>query len=399
MHRAIGQPVVVAAETSSRLEPIRLGTGTGFDETWLQKVLIDHPSALPVLEIEPGFASLASVAREVPCKHGTIDNLYITGNGEIVVVEAKLWMNAEARRKVVAQTLDYVAALSRMNFEQFQQTALRGQVARSDARTLHAFVADQPDALPERDFIDAVSNNLRRGRMLALVVGDGIRSETEALGELLQSHAGAHFTFGLVEMTAYRMPDQTILLVPRTLVRTVMIERAVVRIEGTGISVDAIGSATTASTIRETLTDKAFYETMEARKPGMGEAVRNFAQSLEPLGVFIDLKETLNLKWDPGTGRPVNLGYISRNGKLWTNPLALNTSRDIASRYAERLAAAIGGMVGAGTAGNDPYVTTNGKSAPRIEQLLPHHSAEWRLAIEQLQDDVRTGLHSGDLPD
>lgn len=58
-------------------------------------------------------------------------------------------------------------------------------------RRLYDLVRDYPEALEEAEFIDAVSLNLRRGRMLVIVLGDGIRAETEALSDLLQSHAGA----------------------------------------------------------------------------------------------------------------------------------------------------------------------------------------------------------------
>jgi hypothetical protein len=243
MSRAIGQPVLARANTPSRiLEPIRLGKGTGFDEDWLQRILFDHPEALPIADIEPGFAPLVAVAREVPCGHGFIDNLYLTGNGEIVLVEAKLWTNPQARRKVVAQTLDYVAALSRIGYEALEAAVLQSQTASPKPDTLYSFVSARPDVLEERHFVDAVTANLRRGRILALAVGDGIRREAEALGDLLQSHAGAHFTFALIEMTAYHADNDGILLVPRTLARTAMIERGVVRVEDGRIAVDAVAT-------------------------------------------------------------------------------------------------------------------------------------------------------------
>ncbi len=51
----------------------------------------DQPQILPIAQIEPGFGDIMPVAREVPCGHGYIDNLYLTGDGGIVLVEAKLW--------------------------------------------------------------------------------------------------------------------------------------------------------------------------------------------------------------------------------------------------------------------------------------------------------------------
>src|SRR5688572_3565174 len=54
---------------------------------------------------------------------------------------------------------------------------------------------------------------------------------TEALSDLLQSHAGAHFTFALVELATWRTPGGDILAVPSTLAKTVMIERGIVRVD------------------------------------------------------------------------------------------------------------------------------------------------------------------------
>jgi hypothetical protein len=395
MSRAIGQPVLARANLPSRiLEPIRLGKGTDFDESWLQQLLFDHPEALPIADIEPGFAPVVAVAREVPCGHGFIDNLYLTGNGEIVLAEAKLWTNPQARREVVAQTLDYVAALSRIGYEDLEAAVLQSWTASPRPDTLYGFVSALPDALEERRFVDAVTANLRRGRILALAVGDGIRQEAEALGDLLQSHAGAHFTFALVEMMAYRAGDDGVLLVPRTLARTTMIERGVVRVENGRIAMDAVPGPAKAVTAAETISDKVFFEAMAARDPGLPAALRAFIASLEPFGVFTELKASLNLKWNSGDGKPVNLGYIQRNGQLWTNGVGWTTSHDAALQYATELARAIGGEPATNPLGLEPYVSTNGKSTPRIEQVLPERADGWRTAILHLLERVRADRQS-----
>jgi hypothetical protein len=62
------------------------------------------------------------------------------------------------------------------------------------------------DRLPESEFVDAVSRNLRSGRVVVLIVGDGIRTETERLLESLQSHAGFRFTLALVELSVFMLP-------------------------------------------------------------------------------------------------------------------------------------------------------------------------------------------------
>jgi hypothetical protein len=59
-----------------------------------------HPAILPISDIELGLGHLIAVAREVPCGHGFIDNLYVTRAGNIVLVETKLWRNSHMRREV-----------------------------------------------------------------------------------------------------------------------------------------------------------------------------------------------------------------------------------------------------------------------------------------------------------
>jgi len=228
--KAAGTPLLIGTDgASSSLVKLTSGDGS-FTEAWLQNLAFEHPEVLPVADIEPGFGKLVPVAREVPCAHGYIDNLYITPAGDIVLVEAKLWRNHQARREVVAKALDYVAALMGMGFEAFEAACRKGQGMAG--ATLYSLVANWSDAPDEAAFIDAVARNLARGRVLVMVLGDGIRSEAEALAGLLQSHAGAHFTFALVKLALWRNPVTSDLVsLPGTLAQTAMITRGVVTIE------------------------------------------------------------------------------------------------------------------------------------------------------------------------
>jgi hypothetical protein len=54
--------------------------------------------------------------------------------------------------------------------------------------------------MDEIAFHDAVSRNLKRGRVLLLIVGDGIREGLETMTEFLQQHAGLHFTLSIIEL-------------------------------------------------------------------------------------------------------------------------------------------------------------------------------------------------------
>lgn len=375
-HRAV--PVLITRDNNrSTLTRERLGNGV-HDEGWLQALIHDHPAILPISDIEPGFSDLIAAGREVPCGHGFIDNLYITPSGDIVLVEVKLWRNSQMRREVVAQALDYVAALTLMGYETFEMAVARGQQAPT---RLYDLVCDHPEALEEAEFIDAVALNLQRGRMLVLVLGDGIRTETEALSNLLQSHAGAHFTFALVELAVWRNPANDILVVPGILAKTVMIERGIVRIDNGTASVYSIPVA--AQKGAQSISSADFWEEMAKRDPSLPFALQSFLSALEPLGVYPDLKASLNLKLDLADhDKPINLGYIMKNGTFWPSPASATLPRTIWRPYFEALAEMVGGTVI--DEPNSKYVAVNGRSGPRIEQFLPYHQDSWVAAIEQL---------------
>jgi hypothetical protein len=136
-----------------------------------------------------------------------------------------------------------------------------------------------------------------------------------------------------------------------------------------------------------------FYEELAKRDPASPEAIRSFLKLVEPLGVYPDLKASLNLKVDlPEAPRATNLGYISKAGKLWTGPLAWTAPQAVALRYNQTLAELIEGKV---AAHEGIYLTSNGASAPKIGELLPQHAQAWADAMKQVIDDLRDGQSEG----
>ena len=285
----------------------------------------------------------------------------------------------------MAQALDYVAALGGMRYEALQAAVAR---APSGPKAIYPCLSDMPDALSEPEFIDAVAANLARGRMLVLVVGDGIRREAEALTDLLQSHAGAHFTFALVELACWRNTSSgDVLIVPDVLARTVMIERGIVQLVNGAMQVQSAPAVITAKT--STLSDEMFYEELAKKDPAIPAQLRAFLELVEPLGVYADLKASLNLKADlPEMSKAINFGYITKTGKVWTDPLSWLVPAHVASAYNQALADAIGGKVATSPNGNI-YLSTNGKSAPRVNDLLPEHGEAWAAAIARAIEDIR----------
>ena len=209
------------------LTPLSLQSGgNAVSEADIQALVHAHPACLPIAEIDPMFSGPVPICTELNTIARAIDIFMVTPSGLPVLVECKLWRNPEGRREVVGQILDYAKELSRWSSSDLQREVSR-RLKRDGNPLLEMVQAVDPE-VDERQFNDALTANLRRGRFLLLIVGDGIREGVEAIAEYLQRHAGLHFSLGLVELPIYFMPNGDRLVAPRVLARTTIVTRNVV---------------------------------------------------------------------------------------------------------------------------------------------------------------------------
>jgi hypothetical protein len=233
---AFSAPLIVRSDsTSERLVRVPLSGAASTDaysEAWLQDLLYRHSDALPISEIDDSFSGMIPVCREMDTTAGPLDVLYVTPGGRLVIVEAKLWRNPEARRKVIGQILDYAKELSRWNYETLDAAVRRARRAEDggESKGLAQVMGFTPNSPEESRFFDAVTQSLRRGDFLLLIVGDGIREGVGAITDFLDGHASLHFTFGLVEMAIFRMPDGSQLVQPRILAQSTILKRLVIEL-------------------------------------------------------------------------------------------------------------------------------------------------------------------------
>jgi hypothetical protein len=236
-----GKPVANRQEA----QPIILGAGEArsaerldffdrrFNEDRLQALLFEHPELVPAAEFDLVFSDLIPVARELPTAAGPVDLLYVTPDGFIVLVETKLWRNPEARRKVVAQIIDYTKEMAGWSYDDLENAIRRSGFAPEGA-TLLGLAQERGEVLDESRFTDNVSRNLALGRFLLLIVGDGIREGVEKMADFLRQTPSLRFTLGLVELAIYRLddePDGALFVQPRIIARTREVTRAVVKLD------------------------------------------------------------------------------------------------------------------------------------------------------------------------
>jgi hypothetical protein len=167
------------------LKPLTQQGGEGaVSETDIQNLVHAHPACLPIAEIDPVFLGPVPICTELNTPAGPIDNFMVTPSGLPILIECKLWRNQEGRREVVGQILDYTKELSRWSSSDLQREVNR-RLGRNGNSLLELVRAANP-TVDEIQFNDALTANLRRGRFLLLIVGDGIREGVEATSEYLQ---------------------------------------------------------------------------------------------------------------------------------------------------------------------------------------------------------------------
>jgi hypothetical protein len=193
-------------------------------ESWLRDTLFDNPEILPTDDIDPAFGPLIPVCKELRTEAGSIDAVFINETGRLTIVECKLWKNPQARREVVAQTLHYVSALSEWSYADLQRqvASALGEQGNIPFELVKKYSGGK---VREPEFIDAVGRCLREGRILALLVGDGIREGVQALTELVNRSATKAFSFGLIEAALYSFGKSRFALQPRVLAETEIVTR------------------------------------------------------------------------------------------------------------------------------------------------------------------------------
>lgn len=318
--RQFATPVLVRNGRAAALQRIEFDDDF-HDEDWVQQLLFEHPELIPFDELAPEFNGSVAVAREVESGAGPIDLLYVNGDGLLTLVETKLWRNAQSRREVVSQLFHYAGNLARATYDQLTEAAADAAGTTGDVLAARARAAD-PRFDPRR-FHDAVTRNLKRGRFLLLVVGDGIRADVEAMAEYLQTQPHLGFTLGLVELALFRADpanNDTLFVQPRVVARTREVVRAVVEVTGDGgVRVKTPPEPIKPGPGRFRITDEEFVQQLAAA--AVGPEGIDFVREVVTGRLF---EHPLNIEWmqsgpllkyvDDVAGKSFTLGGFHADG-------------------------------------------------------------------------------------
>ena len=234
-------PIVLQSpkDFGSVLPRVEIKPNSDLDESWLQRLIFDHPEILPIAEFDNDVQRVVPVARELPTAAGPIDDIFIAANGAIIIVETKLWKNPEKHRTVVAQIIDYAKELSKWSYDDLDNAVKRSPIKGGTADN-KADIVDilrkhiESEGLGVDEFQERVQQRLQGGEFVLLIIGERISPNITLLTDWISSTPGLNFRLGLVEIQLYPLQsgsDWPLLAIPDIVGRTVEKTRGVINIK------------------------------------------------------------------------------------------------------------------------------------------------------------------------
>lgn len=185
---------------------------SSFDkEDFLQQYIYENPESIPLYDIKEDI-QLLILAREFSTHSGPIDALGIDKDGEIYIVETKLFRNPD-KRTVIAQALDYGAALWKHSgdFAQFV-ASLDVAVSKTFNTTLVAKLRDFFGLSEEEvaTLLENVRQNLSEGAFRFVVLMDHLDDRLKDL--VIYVNQNSQFDVYAVEFEYYKHETQEIII-------------------------------------------------------------------------------------------------------------------------------------------------------------------------------------------
>ena len=180
-------------------------------EDYLQKYIYDNPETIPLYEIKDDIR-ICILAREVQTNSGPIDAFGVDKDGEIYIIETKLYKNPD-KRLVVAQVLDYGASLwkNNTNFDNFLNFFEKESIKKFNVNLIQRLkgffqLTDEEVTL----LLENLRMNLEDGNFKFVVLMDRLHSKLKDL--IIFINQNSQFDIFAVELDYYKYQDYEILI-------------------------------------------------------------------------------------------------------------------------------------------------------------------------------------------
>ena len=180
-------------------------------EDYLQNYIHENPESIPIYEIAED-KRLFVVAREFSTESGPIDALAIDKDGDIYIVETKLYKNPD-KRTVVAQALDYGASLwKHLNdfgeFINILDEEVQDKFKLSFSEKIKEFFGLEDEQV--NLLFDSMKNNLRDGNLKFVILMDSMDERLRDL--IIYVNQNSQFDIFAVELEYYKFKDYEIMI-------------------------------------------------------------------------------------------------------------------------------------------------------------------------------------------
>lgn len=180
-------------------------------EDYLQKYIYDNPEAIPLYEIKED-TKLLILCREFPTNSGPIDAIGIDKEGQLYIIETKLYKNPD-KRLVVAQILDYGAALWKhyIKFEDFLlkiENGVRQNFNTSFAEKVMSFYEIGEEDV--QNIYGKMKSDLEVGNFKFVVLMDKLSDHLRDL--IIYLNQNSNFDFFAVELDYYEFENLEIMI-------------------------------------------------------------------------------------------------------------------------------------------------------------------------------------------
>lgn len=178
-------------------------------EDYLQNYIHENPESIPVYEIEAD-KKLLVVAREFPTESGPIDALAIDKDGDLYIVETKLYKNPD-KRTVVAQALDYGASLWKHlnDFAEFTKQ-IDEEIQNKFSKTLEEKAKDFFGIEDTVLMLERMSTNLKEGNLKFVILMDSMDERLKDL--IIYVNQNSQFDIYAVQLEYYKFHKYEIMI-------------------------------------------------------------------------------------------------------------------------------------------------------------------------------------------
>ncbi|MCD6149319.1 hypothetical protein J7J13_00855 [bacterium] len=180
-------------------------------EDYLQNYIHNNPESIPIYELKED-KRLFVAKREFPTNAGPIDALAMDKDGDIYIIETKLYKNPD-KRTVVAQALDYGAALWKHfnDFNEFteilnQETQKKFNLAFQEKIEQFFNLESEQSELT----LDAIRKNLNEGNIKFVILMDSIDERLKDL--IIYINQNSQFDIYAVQLEYYKFEQYEIMI-------------------------------------------------------------------------------------------------------------------------------------------------------------------------------------------